>query len=123
MTRGELEACTHEAAVFCHQEAGGIGGEFVAVGWWRGYEGRGATAGDGGEVVVPRAVSIVLTRGKRGLCGKGERRGVGSSSVLKESQTWKASPISGIPEEAYSTSPIRARKEVGKVSREIVHKV
>ena len=41
----------------------------------------------------------------------------------KKSQTWKTGPISGVPEEAYRTSQIRAREEVSKISHEIVGKV
>ena len=69
MTCGELETCTHEAAVLGRKEADGEGRKPVTVGWWGGYEGVGATARDGREVTVPHAVGFVLAGDECGLGG------------------------------------------------------
>ena len=123
MARGELETGAREAAVFGGEEAYGVRGKFVAIGRWGGYKGMGAMVWNGREVTAPHAVGLIFAGDERGLGGGRERGGVGSSSVLKKSQTWKTGPFSRIPKETYSTRKVRTRKEVRKIRCEIVSKV
>ena len=123
VTCGELEAGAHEAAVFGLEKACGERWELVPIRRGSRDESVGAAAWGSGKVVVPRPVGFVFAGDECGLRGRGERRGVGSSSVLEESRTWKTSPVSGVPKEMYSTRLVRTTKEVRKVRSEVVGKV